>query len=278
MSSIPVDTPGFTRRDFLKFLPCLGGALLLAGCKPPGTSPLPSSTPTRLDPTSTSPAAAVDTPSLASATPENTSTHTAASISEYLTPAVPGGAPLPLPAPSFPTDLPFQHLLQARKSSRSFRQDELPLAIISSLLWAGFGVNRSDGKRTAPSANNVQDMEICLVAQQGVFRYRAGDHTLLPLLAADLRSSTGTQSFVSSAPVDLVYVSDYDRIPASAEECLQWSWAHSGCIAQNIYLACALLGLATVVRSSINRAKLGAQLGLGPAEHITLSQTIGYPA
>jgi nitroreductase len=121
-------------------------------------------------------------------------------------------------------------------------------------------------------------MDICLVAQQGVFRYLAGDHTLLPLLAADLRSSTGTQSFVSIAPVDLVYVSNYDRIPASSEECLQWSWAHSGCIAQNVYLACASLGLATVVRSSVDRAMLGAQMGLGPAEHITLSQTIGYPA
>jgi len=278
MSSIPFDTPGFTRRDFLKFLPCLGGGLLLAGCKPPSASPLPLSTQTHPDPTSTSPPAAVDTPFLATPTLMNTSTHTAATIAEFLTPAVPGAAPLPLPGPSFPADMPFQQLLQARKSSRSFRQDELPLVIISSLLWAGFGVNRSDGRRTAPSANNVQDMDICLVTQQGVFRYRAVDHTLVPLLAADLRSSTGTQSFVSSAPVDLVYVSNYARIPASSEECLQWSWAHSGCIAQNIYLACALLGLATVVRSSIDCAMLGTQLGLGPAEHITLSQTIGYPA
>ena len=39
-----------------------------------------------------------------------------------------------------------------RKSTRSFDSKELDLQTISNLLWAANGINRPDGKRTAPSA------------------------------------------------------------------------------------------------------------------------------
>ena len=168
--------------------------------------------------------------------------------------------------------------LQERHSGREFRPDELPVSVLAALLWAGFGVNRPDGKRTAPSAYNVQDIDIHLATGKGLFRYTAASHSLDALLPNDLRPFTGTQGFVAAAPLNLVYVSDYSRINASAEDCLQWSWAHSGCIAQNIYLACAALGLATVVRSTLDRLALGLRMGLNANQHITLAQTIGYPA
>jgi SagB-type dehydrogenase family enzyme len=211
-------------------------------------------------------------------TPEDTATPIQQSKNEYI-PKVDGSfSTFPLPQPWFPEDMSLFRALQERHSSRVFHLEELPASILSSILWAGFGINRPTGKRTAPSANNVQDIDIYLATSKGLFRYEAANHDLIPLLADDLRPFTGLQEFVSSAPLNLVYVSNYNRIQASAEDCLQWSWAHCGFIAQNVYLACANLGLATVVRSSFDRASLGLRMGLNANQHITLAQTIGYPA
>jgi nitroreductase len=124
----------------------------------------------------------------------------------------------------------------------------------------------------------VRDIDIYLVTGKGLFRYEAEVHSLYALLPDDLRSYTGTQGFTATAPLALVFVSDYSRMDTKDEERMQWSWAHSAFIAQNVYLACAALGLATVVRSTIDRQELGRWMELNQTQHITLAQTLGYPA
>lgn len=269
---------GVTRRDFLKFLPIAGGALWLTRCASPAASALPTAagSPTPAAPTET-PSAAPTTPT-ATAPPAPSETFTPLPIAaEYLPPADGSYAFYPLPQPQLPA-VSLQQALQERRSRRQFRADELPIHVIAALLWTGFGVNRPDGRRTAPSAYDVRDIDIYLATAKGLFRYNAPGHRLLPLLPDDLRLLTGTQTFVAAAPLGLVYVSDYSRMNASDEERLQWSWAHTGCIAQNVYLACAALGLAVVVRSTLDRAALAKRMNLNSSQHITLAQTIGYPA
>jgi len=152
--------------------------------------------------------------------------------------------------------------------------------VLANLLWAGFGVNRPQtGGRTAPSAYDFQDVDIYLATAKGLFHYDAGNQCLKAILSDDVRPFTGVQAFVATVPVNLVYVSDYSRMAsASVEDREHWSWAHSGFIAQNVYLACASEGLANVVRSTINRAQLANRMGLNENQHIILAQSIGYPA
>jgi nitroreductase len=272
--------PGFTRRDFLKFLPVAGGALLLAQCDRTPTSPAITS----LVPTLSSNRPSIlpsqqDTATTASSTPPliETFTPTPERPGEYL-PRVDGSySSYLLPVPQFRGAMPLMQAFQERHSDREFRTDELPCEQLAAILWAGFGVNRPDGRRTAPSAYNVQDIDIFLATGKGLFRYEAVSHSLAALLPDDLRPFTGIQDFVSTVPLNLIFVSNYNRINASAEDCLQWSWAHSGCISQNVYLACAGLGLATVVRSTLDRTALGMRMGLAASQHITLTQSIGYP-
>jgi nitroreductase len=84
---------------------------------------------------------------------------------------------------------------------------------------------------------------------------------------------------VATAPLNLVYVADFNRMPdAQPEERHFLAGADAGCIAQNVYLFCTSAGLATVVRGLINRAELAAALGLSNTERIALAQTVGYPA
>lgn len=162
---------------------------------------------------------------------------------------------------------------------RTFLPDTLSLDTLSALLWAGFGINRPDkGGRTAPSAHNWQEIDIYVVLAEGVYRYDAGANRLLLVKAEDLRRHTGSQDFVATAPLNLVYVADFSRmVDAQDEERRFLAGADAGCIAQNIYLYCAGAGLATVVRGLIDRRMLAHALNLTATQRIALAQTIGYP-
>jgi SagB-type dehydrogenase family enzyme len=167
--------------------------------------------------------------------------------------------------------------LKARSSARDFKPDALSQQTLSNLLWAAFGINRNDGKRTAPSPHNKQEIDIYVALASGTYRYGAQKHVLEQVAEEDLRSFTGTQDFVKTAPLNLVYVADLAKLDGPDDLKLQWSGADTGFIGQNVYLFCASEGLATVIRGSFDRAALGKALKLRPEQRIVLSQTVGYP-
>jgi len=184
--------------------------------------------------------------------------------------------PIVLPQPQTDGGRPLMQVLKDRKTTRDFAPDKLPPQILSNLLWAAFGVNRPDGGRTAPSAMNRQEMDIYVATAEGLFLYDAKGNRLEPVLAQDVRPATGTQSFVATAPLDLIYVADLSKAGSGADSDL-YTAADTGFIAQNVYLFCASEGLATVVRGSIDRAALAKAMKLRPEQKIILSQTVGYP-
>jgi nitroreductase len=107
-------------------------------------------------------------------------------------------------------------------------------------------------------------------------------------LSEDIRKMTGTQPFVAQAPVNLIYVANYadlkirdfkadKRVPAPDIEKEFNSIANAGFIAQNVYLYAASEGLATVVRSLIDRKPLAKVMKLTPDQKIILAQSVGYP-
>jgi len=58
--------------------------------------------------------------------------------------------------------------------------------------------------------------------------------------AGDIRPLAGVQDFVATAPLNLVYVADLDRMSGgSAEDKAFYSATDTGFIAQNVYLYCA---------------------------------------
>ena len=173
--------------------------------------------------------------------------------------------------------------LKARHTSREFAPRPIPVEVLSNLLWAADGVNRPDGRRTAPSARNWQEVDIYVCLSQGTYVFDAKAGALSLVTAEDLRSLTGTQSFVKDAPVSLVYVSDYAKTMGgrafflSNEDRAAWTSCDVGFIAQNVYLFCDSEGLNTGVRVGINRESLGNALKLRREQHIILAQSIGFP-
>ncbi len=183
-----------------------------------------------------------------------------------------------LPKPDRQGGKPLMQALSNRSSAREFAPDALPEQVLSNMLWAGFGVNRPDGHRTAPSAMNRQTVDVYVLTASGAYVYEGAGHRLRLVVSRDVRALAGTQSFVAAAPVNLVYVSDYTKMASSSDsDKLLFSGAETGFISQNVYLYCASEGLATVVRASIDRAALAAALKLRPDQKVTLAQTVGRP-
>jgi nitroreductase len=187
--------------------------------------------------------------------------------------------PIPLTPPNLDGGKPLMQALKERASSRSFSAEPLPERVLANLVWAAFGVNRPEsGKRTAPSAQNWQEIDVYVVLANGAYVYDPKAHALTPVVPDDLRTLTGRQGFVKDAPVTLVFVADHARAGrASQEDKDFYSAAHTGYISQNVYLFCASEGLATVVRASIDRPVLAKALKLRADQKITLAQSVGYP-
>jgi SagB-type dehydrogenase family enzyme len=181
--------------------------------------------------------------------------------------------------PQFEKGKRLMQALKNRSSSRSFSEEKLPLQVLSNLLWAAFGVNRTDsGKRTAPSARNWQEIDIYVAMAEGLFIYDAKNNLLKQILSEDIRAMTGKQDFVKEAPVNLIYVADLSKMgSASREDKEIYSAADTGFIGQNVYLYCASEGLATVMRGYIDRLALAKTMKLGPDQKVTLAQSVGYP-
>jgi SagB-type dehydrogenase family enzyme len=190
-----------------------------------------------------------------------------------------GSATIHLPPPRLDGGLPLMQALARRQSQRAFSPEPLDDATLSDLLWAAAGVNRPDlGGRTAPSAMNAQEVALYAAMPQGLYRYEPAAHELRRVVASDVRGVTGYQDFVDDAALDLIYVADHGRmglVPASQRTA--YACAAAGAMAQNVYLACASAGLATVVRAWFDREALGRAMHLSDDEQLLLAQTVGRP-
>ena len=74
-----------------------------------------------------------------------------------------------LPDPQTEGGMPLMDALKNRKTVRTFTSQELDEQTLSNLLWAANGINREDGKHTAPSAMNLQEVVIYAVMPKGVY-------------------------------------------------------------------------------------------------------------
>lgn len=174
---------------------------------------------------------------------------------------------------------PFLQILAKRESSRAYSSQPLPLQALSDLLWSADGISRpTSGKRTAPTANNKQEIDVYVVMEKGIYLYDAKANMLKLVVPGDRRGATGIQPYVKDAALNLVYVADLDKSGGkSDEDKLLYAAAATGFISENVYLYCASAGLATVVRAYVDRPALAEIMKLRVNQKIILAQTVGYP-
>jgi SagB-type dehydrogenase family enzyme len=190
-----------------------------------------------------------------------------------------------LPAPQKEGGMPVMKALSLRQSTRGDfgPAEKLSLQKLSNLLWAADGVNRPNVKepekshRTAPSAVDWQNIDIYITTADGLFLYDPIKHELKVLGKEDVRGVAGTQDFVKTAPLNLIYVADLAKASYQGKKmdtAEPWSWAGVGFIAQNVYLYCASENLACIIRAMFDANAVTKTLKLRPDQKPLLSQTV----
>lgn len=180
----------------------------------------------------------------------------------------------PLPKPDKEAKMTLFQALDRRESVREYSDREIPECTLSNLLWAACGINRpGQGRITAPSAINAQDITVYVCRQDGAWKYDAAAHALTKVSDKDLRKQVaGFQDFAATAPVSLVLVSDISKVRNHSE----LGAMDAGYVSENICLACTALGLATVPRATMDKAELAKELKLGDSEVLMLNNPVGY--
>ncbi|MCX6329982.1 MAG: nitroreductase family protein [Bacteroidia bacterium] len=188
-----------------------------------------------------------------------------------------------LPVPDKTGGKPLMQALNERQTTRTFTQENLTLQQLSDLLWAAWGINRpEEKKRTAPSARNFQEIDVYVALPSGLYLYDAAGIILKQVHNKDIRALCGTQPFVATAPLNIVYVADMGKLGKKEGDEIKdselfWSYANTGFIAQNVYLYCASANLGCVIRGMVPKDKLAPEMGLKSNQVIILSQTVGVP-
>ena len=181
-----------------------------------------------------------------------------------------------LPEPTKKGGKPLMEALSERKSTREFSSEALSYQQISDLLWAGNGINREDGRHTAPSARNCQEIDMYVVLPEGIYLYDPTTHSLIMKKEGEYRKDFTSQDFASEAPLIIIFVANYEKMENMTTEKMEFYGATDcGYVSQNIYLYCSSENLNTVVLGRIDRDKIQQLIGFdGKA---ILAQPVGLP-
>jgi len=216
--------------------------------------------------------------------------------------------PIKLMDPDKTRGLPVMEALSLRASVRSWSDKEISMRDLSDMLWAANGINRPDGRRTAASATNAQDVDVYVFMKEGIYLYNAADNVLNPVVSGDYRNKLGMPKWLESpasapggappgtgtppkagsggrpgaetnAPILIFLVSDISRFRMPPDEVkLQWASIDTGIVYQNIALFCAAVGLSARPRALFAEDQVRDFMKLKDSQHPILNIPVGYSA
>ena len=169
--------------------------------------------------------------------------------------------------------------LSLRSSSREYTSEPLTLEELSGVMWAAAGVNRADGKLTAPSALALYPVKVYAFLPGGVYLYDSAAHSLVRVVEGDLRALSARQPFAEKAALNIAYIADtevYAGRDIPAEHVRFLCGQDAAGYAENVNIYAAGHGLKAITRGSAQDAEMLAALGLAPERYVfVLAQTVG---
>ena len=175
-------------------------------------------------------------------------------------------------APDLKGGKPLMLAISNRKTDREFASRNLSLKHLSEILWVANGLNRANGKRTVPSAMGQYPLQTYAVLANGIYFYNPQKHQLEPVVKGDFRNLAGKQTYVDTAPLNLLYIAK----GKNANDNFNMAMMDSGYCGQNVYLYCASEGLKCVSRAGAKEAELLKVMKLDSNYKFILAQTLGY--
>lgn len=222
--------------------------------------------------------------------------------------------PIKLEAPNRDRGFSVMKALSVRASVHEWSDKELSIKDLSDMLWAAHGVNRPDGKRTAPSARDSHDIDVYVFMKKGIYLYDAEEHVLNPVVGGDYRDKLGKPEWalaasavggdvppaeireamggvsaggsaneskgVTTPPTLLFLVSDISRFDGdgTTQNKVEWATIDAGIVSQNVSLFCAATGLKTRPRGSFSKDDIRKILNLKDTRYPLLNMPVGYAA
>lgn len=169
-----------------------------------------------------------------------------------------------------------------RASAAAFSDEAVSARTLANLLWAANGVNRPNGKRTAPTALNKQEIGIFVIRADGAFAAEIGegDVALTRVSGEDLRPLVvGTQPQFGNAPVMLLLVADLEKFSMMPRDrALCAAAIDTGGVMQNVLLFCAANGLGARPRLQMDKDALAKALALPAGTVPMLNVVVGKAA
>lgn len=166
-----------------------------------------------------------------------------------------------------------------RQQKHSYSREELPMQIISDMMWAALDQTKSlDGEsKGSPTVMMIHPITVYVAMKDGLYRYDSVQHILQPVVGEDIRWMTGKENYAKDAPINLIYVLDSAKMKFVAEHRkLSVASAEAGAIAQNVYLFCAAFNLITALRFGVDTAQLYEAMELDEGETILFAQSVGF--
>ena len=191
---------------------------------------------------------------------------------------------LSLPPPTTSGGAALGMALSARHSVRSFTDATLTDPEIAQLLWAGQGVTRTWGGRTAPSAGALYPLDLYAVTPARLWHYlptghRAEQWRLSDDLRPHLRGATPGQAAVEHGAAVLLVTGTTKRTSKKyGARAQRYVALEAGHCAQNVMLQATALGLAGVTIGAFSDDAVRLVLGLPSDETPYYLIPIGHPA
>lgn len=168
---------------------------------------------------------------------------------------------------------PILRALKRRRSHAAYGSADLDPQLLANVAWAGYGMNRPDGKRTVPASWYTYNITVFALTADGIGRYEPVSQTEHQLVSVYAGTDARAHIQYPQAPVTFVLVSTPSELRGSQTE---FSAVHSALILSNMAAYCASAGLASKVTQSItDAAGLRTKLGISDDQVIELAFTVG---
>lgn len=175
-------------------------------------------------------------------------------------------ADIKLPNPDKDNPATLISALEKRHSNREFSDKEIDDKTLSTILWAAYGVNRADGKRTIPTALDKKDLNVYVFNKEGIWLYDANENTLKQQSNENHLELFQLQDYMKSVSTVLVYT-------GSTED---YAVMHAGSAYQNVELYAAANDMASIVRGYFEHEKVAEVLNLPTGQRVIISQAVGW--
>jgi SagB-type dehydrogenase family enzyme len=192
-----------------------------------------------------------------------------------------GAAPVGASGPDTVSLAPFdktsgfalEKALLERKSIRSYDSARnLSPEEVSRLLWATTGVNRTDNRRTVPSARARYPVDMLVALPEGVYLYEPKGHVLKRIVSEDIRSKIPNQDGFRNAAMIVLYVINKDKLLSGK---IEWADLEIGCMGQSLFLEAVALGLGSCIFASVAAESVAKTVGLKENQILRIAQAVG---